>query len=83
MGHVSREFPNKRTMTLRNGEIVTDDEEGNVSDEMPELEDCSDGSIEEPIRGDLLVTRRALNTQMKEDCHEEQQDNLFHTGVMS
>ena len=40
---------------------------------MPEL------SIEEPIKGDMMVTRRALKTQMKEDCNEEQRDNLFHT----
>ena len=69
-------------MILRNGEVVTDEEEGNNEsdeDEMPELESCSDGSIEEPIKGDMLVTRRALNTQGKEDCNEEQRDNLFHT----
>ena len=61
-------------MTLQNGEIMTDDEADtneNDEDEMPELESCSDGSIEEPIKGDILVTRRALNTQMKEDCNEE------------
>ena len=75
VGHVSKDFPNKRTMTIRNGEIVTDEEESDHAsdkDEMPELESCSDGSIEEPIKGDMLVTRRALSTQIKEDCIEEQ-----------
>ena len=82
VGHVSKDCPNKRTMTIRNGEIVTDEEESDHAsdkDEMPELESCSDGSIEEPIKGDMLVTRRALSTQIKEDCIEEQRDNLFHT----
>ena len=68
---------------MRNGEIVTDDEGGDNEDEdddMPELEDCSDaGSIEEAVKGDLFVARRALHTQLKEDCHEEQREDLFHT----
>ena len=73
VGHISKECPNKRTMTLRHGEVVTDEEEGNNEsdeDEMPELECCSDGSIEEPIKGDMLVIRRALNTHMIEDYNE-------------
>ena len=66
-------------MTLQNGEVVIDEEEDNNEsdeDEMPELECCSDGSIEEPIKGDMLVTRCALNTQMKEDCNKEQRDKV-------
>ena len=39
---------------------------------MPELESCSDGSIEELIKGDVLVARRTLSTQLKADFHEEQ-----------
>ena len=38
VGHISKECPNKRTMTLRYGEVVTDEEEGNNEsneDEMP------------------------------------------------
>ena len=60
-------------MTLRHGEVVTDEEEGNNEsdeDEMHELETCSNGSIEEPIKGDMLVIRRALNTHMTEDYNE-------------
>ena len=75
VGHISKECPNKRIMTVRNGEIMTDDKaDTNESDEdeMPELESCSDRCIEEPIKGDMMVTRRALNTQMKEDYNEEQ-----------
>ena len=45
---------------------------------MPELESCSEGSIEDLIRGGMLVTRHALSTQLKEECNEEQRENLFH-----
>ena len=83
VGHISKECPNRRTMVMRNGEIVTDDEGGDNEDEdddMPEFEDYSDaGSIEEAVKGDLFVARHALNTQLKEDCHEEQRENPFHT----
>ena len=75
VGYISRECPNKRTMVLRDGEIVTDDEGGDnesEEDDMPELEDCSDvRSVEEAVKGDLFVTSCALNTQLKEDGHEE------------
>ena len=53
-------------MVMRNGEVVTDDEgDDNESedDDMPALEDCSDvGSVEEAVRGDLYIARRALST---------------------
>ena len=52
--------------------MIDEEEVNNIDeDEMPELENYSDGSVEEPIKGDMLVTRRALNTQMKEDCNDE------------
>ena len=83
VGHISRECPNKRTMVLRDGEIVTDDEGGDnesEDDDMPELESVSsEGSIVDPERREVLVTRRALNAQLKENCPEEQRENLFHT----
>ena len=70
-------------MVMRNGEIVTDDEGGDnesEDDDMPALEDASDArSVEEPVRGDLYVARRALSTQLKEDGPEEQRENLFHS----
>ena len=34
--------------------------------------------VEYPVTGDLLVTRRALNVQVKEE-NEVQRDNIFHT----
>ena len=75
VGHISRECPNRRTMVMRNGEIVTNDEGGDnesEDDDIRELVDCSDaGSVEEVVKGDLFVARHALNTQLKEDCHED------------
>ena len=44
---------------------------------MPSLEDASD--VEYPVNGDLLVTRRALNMQVKEEENAVQRDNIFHT----
>ncbi|KAH9704946.1 Endonuclease [Citrus sinensis] len=46
-------------------------------DPMPPLEDANDG-VEYPVDGKLMVVRRALNVQVKED-EEVQRDNIFHT----
>ncbi|GKV52928.1 hypothetical protein SLEP1_g59479 [Rubroshorea leprosula] len=64
------------TMILReDGEIET---EGEFDDEsMPPLEDANDG-VEYAVDGELLITRRALNVQAKED-DKVQCDNIFHT----
>ena len=36
--------------------------------------------MEYPVTGDLLVTRRALSVQVKEEDNEVvQRDNIFHT----
>lgn len=70
LGHVSRDCPNKRTMIINNGEVVTEGEESESEEEeeeIVELEESSDGSYEEPIVGDVLVTRRALSAQVKEE----------------
>lgn len=48
-------------------------------DEMPPWEDCSDVDVAEPVNGDVLVTRRALNVQPKVGGDEEQRDHIFHT----
>ncbi|KAH9671293.1 hypothetical protein KPL70_017316 [Citrus sinensis] len=55
-------------------------EGGNQSkddDPMPPLEDANDG-VEYLVDGKLMVARRALNMQVKEDA-EVQRDNIFHT----
>ena len=43
---------------LDNGEIES---VSSSDEEMPPLEDCSDVDIVDPMDGDVLVTRRALN----------------------
>ncbi|GKV46464.1 hypothetical protein SLEP1_g53445 [Rubroshorea leprosula] len=64
-GHVSSQCPNKHTMILRaDGEIETEGESDDES--MPPLENANDG-VEYAVDGELLITRRALNVQAKED----------------
>lgn len=48
-------------------------------EEVVEVGETSDGSYEELIVGDVFVTRRALNVQVKENLVEEQKETLFHT----
>lgn len=79
-GHIASECPNKRVILVRdNGEIES---ASSSEDEMPPLEDCSDVDIEEPVKGDLLVARRALNIQPKEDGDEQQRELIFHTRCL-
>ncbi|KAH9734747.1 Endonuclease [Citrus sinensis] len=66
----------KRVMILRDdGDVETESESDD--DPMPPLEDANDG-VEYPIDGKLMVARRTLNMQVKEDA-EVQRDNIFHT----
>ena len=74
-GHIATQCPNKRVMVMRdNGEIETDNESD--CDSMPSLEDADDE--EYAVQGELMVARRALSVQAKED-DEMQRDNIFHT----
>ena len=74
-GHIASQCPNKRVMVMRdNGEIETNHESD--CDSMPSLEDADDE--EYAIQGELLVARRALSVQAKEE-DEVQQENIFHT----
>ncbi|KAL2471229.1 Uncharacterized protein Adt_39365 [Abeliophyllum distichum] len=59
-----------------NGEVVSEVESENDSDEMPELEDIG---VEYPVEGEALVARRALNAQIKIPDMEQQRENIFHT----
>ena len=56
-----------------------EDEHESDHDDMPELESCSEGSLEDRVKGDTFITKRALSTQLKEDCSEEQRETLFYT----
>ncbi|KAA0047486.1 Zinc finger, CCHC-type [Cucumis melo var. makuwa] len=81
-GHVARDCLNKKTMTIQDGEVVTEGEESENEEgkeEIIEVEETSDGSFKKPIVEDALVTRRALSAQVKEDLIEEQRETVFHT----
>ena len=65
IGYISSNFPNKRTMVMLGGEIVTENEE--EEELMAPLDDTSDADLEYPVEGEALVTRHVLNTQVKED----------------
>ncbi|KAA0047037.1 Zinc finger, CCHC-type [Cucumis melo var. makuwa] len=74
LDHVTKDCPNKRTMTIQDGEVVTEGEESENEErkeEIVEVGETSDGSFEEPIVRHVLVTRRALSAQLKEDLVEE------------
>ena len=74
-GHIASQCPNKRVMVVRdNSEIETNNESD--CDSMPSLKDVDDE--EYPVQGELLVARRALSVQAKED-DEVQLENIFHT----
>ncbi|XP_052181971.1 uncharacterized protein LOC127794765 [Diospyros lotus] len=78
-GHIASQCPNKRVMILKDdGDIETEDEFDNNSDNesMPPLEDAS--GIEYPVDRELLVAKRALSVQVKTDA-KEQRENIFHT----
>ncbi|XP_038972522.1 uncharacterized protein LOC120104801 [Phoenix dactylifera] len=77
VGHIASQCPNKRAMILLdNGDIES---VSSSDDDMPPLEDCSDVEVAEPVVGDVLVTRRALNMQPKAGGNEEQREHIFHT----
>ena len=74
-GHIASQCLNKRVMVMRdNGEIKTNNESD--CDSMPSLEDAE--GEEYNVQGELLVVRRALSVQAKED-DEVQRENIFHT----
>ncbi|GKV06998.1 hypothetical protein SLEP1_g18810 [Rubroshorea leprosula] len=78
-GHVASQCPNKHTMILReDGEIETEGEFDDGS--MPPLEDANDG-VEYAVDGELLVTRRALNVQAKED--DENFKDMFLEDILN
>ncbi|XP_061346005.1 uncharacterized protein LOC133291717 [Gastrolobium bilobum] len=73
MGHIASQCP--KVMILKdNGDVESEGESDN--EYIPSLEDASD--IELPVEGELLVARRALSVQVKED-KELQRENISHT----
>ena len=77
VGHIASQCPNKRAMILLdNGEIKS---ESSSDEEIPSLENCCDVVIVEPVNGDVLATRHALNMQSKVGGDENQHEHIFHT----
>ncbi|KAJ4705050.1 Zf-CCHC domain-containing protein [Melia azedarach] len=76
-GHIASQCPNKRVMiVLENGEIES---ASSSEDEMSPLADYSDIEIEEPVHGDLVVTKRVLSIHPKDDVDMEQREHIFYT----
>lgn len=61
-------------------DVESESEREEENDDMPPLEDCSD--VEMPVNGELMVVRRSLSVQVKEEEHHQQRDNLFHTRCL-
>ena len=76
-GHIASQCVNKRVMVINaQGELESENEEEVDDDDMPSLEDADDE--QNAVVGDLLVARRVLNVQVKEE-ESNQRENLFHT----
>lgn len=76
-GHIASQCVNKRVMVINaQGELESENEEEVENVDMPSLEDADDE--QNVVAGDLLVTRRVLNVQVKEE-ESNQRENLFHT----
>jgi hypothetical protein len=76
-GHIASQCVNKRVMVINvQGELESENEEEVDDDDMPSLEDAN--NEQNAVVGDLLVARRVLNVQVKEE-ESNQRENLFHT----
>ena len=76
-GHIASQCVNKRVMVINaQGELESENEEEVDDNDMPPLEDADDE--QSAVVGDLLVARRVLNMQVKEE-ESNQRENLFHT----
>src|SRR3954464_6916231 len=67
-GHIASQCPTKRTMLMEENEEIIEEEDGNYDEEFEE----------EIPSGDLLMVRRMLGSQIKEE-DTSQRENLFHT----
>ncbi|XP_040998254.1 uncharacterized protein LOC121244313 [Juglans microcarpa x Juglans regia] len=75
--HIASQCVNKRVMVINaQGELESENEEEIDNDDMPSMEDADDE--QNAVVGDLLVARRVLNVQVKEE-ESNQRENLFHT----
>ncbi|XP_019432676.1 PREDICTED: uncharacterized protein LOC109339658 [Lupinus angustifolius] len=75
LGHIASQCPTRKTMIMTNGEIESQSEAS--SDEEDSHEE-GDAKVPE---GDLLVVRRLLGSQIK-DQEADQRGNIFHTRCL-
>jgi hypothetical protein len=76
-GHIASQCVNKRVMVINaQGELESENEEEVDDDVMPSLENAD--NEQNAVVGDLLVARRVLNVQVKEE-ESNQRENMFHT----
>ena len=78
IGHIASQCPNECIMILRgDGKVET---EGETDEESKQSVGEENEGMEYPVVGDLLLARRALNVQVKEE-NEVQHDNIFTQGT--
>ena len=79
-GHIASQCPNRRTMILREDGGFESEDEAIKESKQPLGEEEEEEDVEYPVSGELLVTRRALSVQVKEEDDDMvQRDNIFHT----
>ncbi|KAF7835011.1 putative gag-pol polyprotein [Senna tora] len=80
-GHIASQCPNKRAMILQDNGECESAHSSEGDDDMPSLETDFELEIDEAelVKGEVLVARRALNMQLKEDHEQEQRELIFHT----
>src|SRR2546426_7996812 len=85
-GHIASQCPNRKVMLLTpQGEVESEtEEENNVEAKCDSEADCESGDDEHVLAaecGEVLITRRVLNMQPKDDF-QSQRENLFHTTCL-
>ena len=88
-GHIASQCPNRRVMIATDdGGLVSDSDHSDgdnndMNDMLDDVDECEE-EVENALvaeRGDMLVARRALNMQVKEEGLE-QRDNIFYTRCL-
>ncbi|XP_073153147.1 uncharacterized protein [Henckelia pumila] len=78
IGHIYSQCPNKKLMIINAcGDVESESDEENC-DGIPALVDPDDEDGFGAVVGELLVSRRVLHAQLREE-EESQRENLFHT----
>ena len=79
LGHIASQCLNKRTMVVRGDGGFETESDNETAEEVVSQGDDSEAEAEHAVEGEVLVTRRVLSAQFKEDDVQQQRENLFHT----